>query len=121
MQESLFRRSFEIQWQISRLIAKFFTTARKSILESVKLQSLVAKCCKMKKIALCKFRQFCRYLCITCRNLRHVLLSRKWCKLLHVIQKYTKFVKFAGLYSPASFYNISPPNFAILLILRCSF
>ena len=66
---------------------KSFTTARKSILESVKLQSLVAKCCKMKKIALCKFR---RYQCITCRNLHHVLLSRKWCKLLHVIQKVYK-------------------------------
>ena len=29
---------------------KSITTARKSILKSVKLQSLVAKCCKMRKI-----------------------------------------------------------------------
>ena len=28
------------------------------------------------------------------------LLSRKWCKLLHAIQKYTKFSKFEVLYFP---------------------
>ncbi len=31
------------------------------------------------------------------RNLHHF---QKWCKFLHVIQKYTKFAKFAGLYFP---------------------
>ena len=31
-------------------MGKFITTALKSILKLVKLQSLVAKCCKMRKI-----------------------------------------------------------------------
>ena len=31
-------------------VGKFITTALKSILKLVKLQSLVAKCCKMRKI-----------------------------------------------------------------------
>ena len=36
-------------------IVKFITTALKSIVKLVKLQSLVAKCCKMQKIQPCKF------------------------------------------------------------------
>ena len=42
----------------------------------------------------------------------------KWCIFPCVIQINTKFANFVGLYF--SFYNISQPNFAILLILRCS-
>ena len=40
-------------------IVKFITTALKSILNLVKLQSLVAKCCKMQKIEACKICKFC--------------------------------------------------------------
>ena len=40
-------------------IVKFITTALKSVLKLVKLQSLVAKCCKMQKIQVCKIRKFC--------------------------------------------------------------
>ena len=45
------------------------TTARKSILKLVELQSLVAKCCKMRKIymSLAKFANFV-YFCIACGN-----------------------------------------------------
>ena len=35
------------------------TTARKSVLEWVKLQRWVGKCCKMKKIKPCEVRKFC--------------------------------------------------------------
>ena len=34
-------------------LVKFITTALKSVLNLVKLQSLVAKCCKMQKIQAC--------------------------------------------------------------------
>ena len=40
-------------------VGKFITTALKSILKLVELQSLVAKCCKMKKIEPCKVCEFC--------------------------------------------------------------
>ena len=40
-------------------IVKSITTALKSILILVKLQSLVAKYCKMQKLQACKIRQFC--------------------------------------------------------------
>ena len=40
-------------------MGKFITTALKSILKLVKLQSLVAKCCKMRKIYPCKVCEFC--------------------------------------------------------------
>ena len=40
-------------------IVKFITTALKSVLKLVKLQSLVAKYCKMQKLQACKIRQFC--------------------------------------------------------------
>ena len=38
-------------------MGKFTTTALKSILKLVKLQSLVAKCCKMRKIYLYNVRK----------------------------------------------------------------
>ena len=56
---------------------KAITTARKSIFTLVKLHILLYY---VQKFA--------------------PLLSRKWCKFLHIIQKYTKFAKFAGLYFP---------------------
>ena len=40
-------------------IVKFITTALKSVLKLVKLQSLVAKCCKMQKIQTYKICKFC--------------------------------------------------------------
>ena len=40
-------------------IVKFITTALKGVLNLVKLQSLVAKYCKMQKLHACKIRQFC--------------------------------------------------------------
>ena len=43
-------------------MGKFITTALKSILKLVKLQSLVAKCCKMRKISPCKVCKFCTLL-----------------------------------------------------------
>ena len=41
------------------IIVKFITTALKRVLNLVKLQSLVAKYCKMQKLQACKIRQFC--------------------------------------------------------------
>ena len=60
---------------------KSITTARKSILKLVKLQSLIAKCCKMQKIQSCKFHEFCMLLYYMQKFAP--LLSRKWCKLQH--------------------------------------
>ena len=40
-------------------LVKFITTALKSVLNLVKLESLVAKCCKMQKIQACKVCKFC--------------------------------------------------------------
>jgi hypothetical protein len=57
--------SYFISWSHYRLIfistkwCKYITTTRKSILKLVKLQSLVAKCCKMRKIQPYKFLKFC--------------------------------------------------------------
>ena len=39
-------------------IVKFITTALNSVLKLVKLQSLVAKCCKRQKIQACKICKF---------------------------------------------------------------
>ncbi len=48
-----------------------------------------------------------------------LLLSRKWCKFLHVIQKYTKFAKSARhIFRILQHFAIK--LLAILLILRCS-
>ena len=43
-------------------IEKFITTALKSILKLVKLQSLVAKRCKMWKTYACEDCKFCTYI-----------------------------------------------------------
>ena len=40
-------------------IVKFVITAWKTILKLVKLQSFVAKCCKMWKIQACEIYEFC--------------------------------------------------------------
>ena len=77
---------------------KFITTARKSILKLVKLQSLVTKCCKMRKIWHFKCSKFC--ILLYCVQKFAPLSAQKWCTFLHIIQKHTKFAKFAGLYSP---------------------
>ena len=66
------------------------TTALKSILKLVKLQSLVAKCCEMRKIWPCKVCEFC------------ILLYYAW-KIDTVFSRNlrkidTKFANFAGLY-----------------------
>ena len=45
-------------------VGKLITTALKSILKLVKLQNLVAKCCKMRKYSPAKFANFV-YFCIT--------------------------------------------------------
>ncbi len=76
---------------------KTLTTARKSILNLVKLQSLVAKCVKMRKIWHFKFCKFCILLYCVQKFAPLSAQKRKWCKLLHVIQKYTEYVKFAQL------------------------
>ena len=57
-----FCNKWELQWTdciIDKIfqnveIVKFITTALKSVLKLVKLQSLVAKCCKMRKMQACK-------------------------------------------------------------------
>ena len=40
---------------------KSIGTAKRSILKLAKLQNLVAKCCKMRKIQPCKICKFCMY------------------------------------------------------------
>ena len=93
-------------------IVKFITTELKSIL---KLQSLVVKCCKMKKISSAKFANFV-YFCITHRKL--IPLSRKRYQFFVRTKRY----KICKLHRVIffTFYNISQPNFAILLRLRRS-
>ena len=58
---------YQIQWTdciIDKIfenirIVNFITTALKSVLNLVKLQSLVAKYGKMQKLQACKIRKFC--------------------------------------------------------------
>ena len=88
-------------------IVKFITTALKSVLKLVKLQSLVAKCCKMQKIQACKICKFCILMYYARKT--DITIEKtvyKICKLYRVIF--------------FTFYNISQPNFAILLNLGCS-
>ena len=105
------------------------TAARKSILERVKLQSLVAKCCKMKKILYSpvKFANFV-YICINLVPRVFICITRS--ENNHFRSKNGYFpARNANIYKICelhraiffSFYNISQPNFAILLILRNSF
>ena len=54
MDQLHYRQNFE-----NIRIVKFITTALKSVLNLVKLQSLVAKYCKMQKLQACKIRKFC--------------------------------------------------------------
>ena len=56
-------------------MVKFIATALKSVLKLVKLQSLVAKCCKMQKIQACKIANFV-YFCITRGKLIPLLRKR---------------------------------------------
>ena len=91
-------------------MGKFITTALKSILNLVKLQSLVAKCCKMR---IANFVHFC----ITYGKL--IPFSR--CRYQFSVRN-TKIYKIRNVHSLtfSIFSNVSQPNFAILLILGCS-
>ena len=60
------------------------TTARKSILKLVKLQSLVAKCCKYGKFSLAKFAKFV-YICIVRGKVYHFSSQISACKLREAI------------------------------------
>jgi hypothetical protein len=82
------------------------TTVKKNIMKPVKLQNLVANCCKYRKYSLAKFAYF-QYICI-----RAVAISARNTNVL-IICKLRK-----AIFSV--FYNISQPNFAILLILISS-
>ena len=95
--------------------SKSFTEAGKNMLKLVKLPSLVPKYCKTWKIYVCKF-------CIV-----SITLKTKWptsgefrpfCG-----KRNTKVYKICKLCKRifSVFYNISPPNLAVLLILTCSF
>ncbi len=106
MDDSSYRLNFDLAIDRKNKIHHY--SYRKSILKLVKLQSLVAKCCKIRKIQPCKFREFSILLYYVQKFAP--LLSRKWCKFLHVIQEYTKFCKiWSAIFS--AFYNISRPNF----------
>ena len=99
---------------------KSFTTARKRIVKLVELQSLMAKCCKIRKIySPAKFANFV-YICITRGKSYHfeLKLPRKW--LLN-IYKICKLRSGPCDHIFRILHNISPPNFAILLIFRFFF
>ena len=72
---------------------KSITTARKSILKLVKLQ--ICEICRAMFSAFYNISQILYTFVL--RAEIYTTLSRKWCKFLHLIQKYTKF---AGLYFP---------------------
>lgn len=80
------------------------------ILRLLELQSLATKCC----YCLAKFPDFV-YICIT-RAQKKLPFSRQFqLKNSNFPAKmYTKYANFAGLHS--AFYNITSPNFAVLLI-----
>jgi hypothetical protein len=70
---------------------------------------------KCGKYSLANFANFV-YFCVACGN-----CYRKWLQFPHAIQKYTRFANFARLYFPHFTTFCMQPNFAILLILVCSF
>ena len=96
--------------------SKSFTTARKSMLKLVKLQSLVAKCCKIRKVYACEVCKFCTLFVFRLpQNGRNSPDVRPFCG-----KRTTKVYKICKrIFS--LFYNISPPNLAVLLILTCTF
>ena len=59
----------------------------------------------MRKIQPCKFRKFCIFLYYMHKIAQ--LLAQKWCKLLHVIQKYTKFTNFKMLFPAVVMYFVN--------------
>ena len=96
-------------------IVKFITTALKSVLKLVKLQSLVAKCCKMQKIQPVKFANFV-YFCITRGKL--IPLSRK---RYQFSPRNTKVYKICKLCSSTKFrmlFNAVVMNFTISKFLK---
>ena len=97
-------------------IVKSITTALKSILNLVKLQSLVRNIVKCKNYRPAKFANFV-YFCITHGKL--IPLSRKRYQFSPRNTKVYKICKFYRVIF-FTFYNISQPNFAILLNLGCS-
>ena len=97
-------------------IGKFISTALKSILKLVKLQSWlrnVVKCGKCKPVKIANFVYFC---------ITHGKLIPTSRKRYQFSLRNTKVYKIRKLCTAifSSFYNISRPNFAILLILGCS-
>jgi hypothetical protein len=50
------------------------TAVKKNVMKLVKLQNLVAKCCKNRKYSLAKFANF-QYIWITCGNCYHFRLK----------------------------------------------
>ena len=70
MDDSSYRLNFDLGKK-----NEIHTIARKSSLKLVKLQSLVAKCCKMRKIHSTSNSANLVYFCIACRSLHHFRLK----------------------------------------------
>ena len=96
-----------------------YTVAQTSILKLVKLQSLVANVVKWGKYSPVKFANFVYRLFV----LRAVKITTFGSKMVIFHARNTNLYKICELHRAifSSFYNISQPNFAILLILTCSF
>ena len=100
---------------------KSFATARKRILRLVELQSLVAKCCKIRKIY--SLAQLARLVCI-CITREKSYHSRQFSsKMVTFSARNTNIYNIWELRKAifSVFYNISSPNVVILLIVRSFF
>ncbi len=95
-------------------IVKFITIALKSILKLVKLQSLVVKCVKCEKYNHVKFANF-EFFCITHEKL--IPFSQYWYEFSVCSTKTYKVCKLHRVIF-LTFYNISQPNFVILLTFK---
>jgi hypothetical protein len=95
----------------STSLDKTFITAWKSVTKLVIFQSFVAKCCKMLYNIALQNLQFSVILYYKREMVPTSVRNTKW---LHEHCKFRKAMLFA-------FYNISQWNFAVLLILWCSF
>ena len=93
---------FKLNLYLCKEKAKFFTTARKSMLKLVKLPSLGAKCCKIRKIYACEVCKFRIFLYYARKSLTTSGEFRPFCGEAFpcVIQKYTKFANFASVFFP---------------------
>ena len=88
--------SYRLNFDLDKKKAKSITTAGKSM---VKLPSLAAKCCKMRKIWPYEICKFCINLYYAREN-AHALSVQMWCIFPRVIQINTKFSNFTRLYFP---------------------